>query len=110
MIQTTEGAYVYGWGKEEYDEYKLYYVSLRKTTTKDNFDVYEIFTKSKLDDKYAHEFGYLLVKDGKPLLLTGIPGDNYGATIFKGVFKVSGHDGSYLFDIDNPLEYEADLR
>lgn len=75
----------------------------------DELSIFEVFLKPN-SRQYSHEYGYLLTKNGKPHIFSTIPGDNYGATVFKGVFKVSGHDGSYMFDIDNPSNMQEDLR
>jgi hypothetical protein len=81
---------------------------LVKVSSINKFEIYKIYLKSK-GERYASEYGYLLLKDGKPHILSGINGDDRGATIFSGsgfdIFIVSGHDGSYLFNINNPLEY-----
>lgn len=108
---TNKGVYIYGYGKKEAESnFMSDLVTLYKERSYDNYTIYAVYGKKSTADKYGYEFGYLLTKGGNPYLFSGIPGDNYGATVFKGIFKVSGHDGSYLFDIDNPLDMQADLK
>lgn len=109
MVKTTKGAYIYGWSMGGELEFMNDLVQLHKERTVDNYTIYSVYCKESGAER-GWEFGYLLTKDDKPYILSGIPGDNYGATIFKGVYKVSGHDGSYLFNLDNPLDCESDLR
>lgn len=109
MVKTTKGAYIHGWGTKEVEKFMNNLVQLYKERTVDNYTIYTLYSKEPGRER-GWEFGYLLTKDNRPYIVSGIPGDNYGATIFKGVFKVSGHDGSYLFNIDDPLDCESDLR
>ena len=51
-------------------------------------------------DRY--QIAYCHFKDGKMNIISGINGDERGCSVFNGTFIASGHDGSYLFDIDNP--------
>lgn len=44
-------------------------------------------------------------KKFKVKILSGYPGDERGCTIFNGTFICSGHDGNYLWNIDNPNEF-----
>lgn len=67
-------------------------------------DIYVIRTKGE-KDKYFFEIGYILFKDDKPFIFSGIPGDYMGAIVFNNTFIASGHDGSLLFNISNPFEY-----
>lgn len=72
----------------------------------DGIEIYEIYVKHP-NDKYFYEIGYLLVKDGSPLIMTQGPGDPRGCFITrKGELIVSGHDGNYIFDIDNPENFD----
>jgi hypothetical protein len=73
-----------------------------------NKNVYEVFKITKNHPTHGelyHPIGYLLMKDDKPHILSYCPGDDYGAVVFNNSFIVSGHDGSYLFNIDNPLDF-----
>jgi hypothetical protein len=60
------------------------------------------------------QWGYVYVKNNKPLIFSTIPGsvvrwDNYGAVVFNNTFIVSGHDGSCLYNINKPIEMFAHL-
>lgn len=71
-----------------------------------DIEVYEIYVKNA-NEKYFYEIGYILVQDGNPLILTQGPGDSRGCFITrKREFIVSGHDGNYIFDIDNPENFD----
>ncbi len=46
--------------------------------------------------------GYVLLKDDVIHIYSNTPGDDRGATVWNNIFIVSGHDGSILYDIDDP--------
>tara|TARA_R110000772_G_scaffold5691_2_gene20341 strand:- start:3746 stop:4150 length:405 start_codon:yes stop_codon:yes gene_type:complete len=50
--------------------------------------------------------GYLLMKDNKPYIFSGINGDERGATVFNNTFIVTGHDGNYLYNVNDPFDFE----
>lgn len=56
--------------------------------------------------KYAYELGHVCFKNGKPHILTYINGDNMGCTTFNNVFISCGHDGQYLFNIEDPTDFK----
>jgi len=105
---STKGVYV-NFGESEMGRWKDDVIEMDEDTKVGNLVIYQTYIKA-VDDRLPCEFGYLLTKDGVPIILSLIPGDNYGANIFKGVFTVTGHDGSYKYDIDNPSDNQRDGR
>ena len=79
-------------------------VELNKVSIKDiedGLEVYEVYLKRE-NSKYPGEFGYLLVKDKAPYILSDYSGDNRGCDVFGDTFIVSGHDGNKMYSICNP--------
>jgi hypothetical protein len=105
---STKGVYV-NFSDNDMDYWKDDVIEIDEVSKVGNLTIYQTYIKGK-GDRLPHEFGYLLTKDDVPIILSLIPGDNYGANIFKGVFTVTGHDGSYKYDIDNPSDNQRDLR
>ena len=68
-------------------------------------DIFSIYIKED-GDKYGHDLGKVLFKDGKPFIFTSIPGDDRGAMVFNDTFISSGHDGNLLFSVSNPFNYQ----
>ncbi len=51
---------------------------------------------------------YLLYKDNKPYILSSIPGDDRGSKIKRGLYTVVGHDGSYSYNLADPMDFDDD--
>lgn len=57
--------------------------------------------------RYTNLVGYLCLKDGKPHIVASVNGDERGCVVFNNTFAASGHDGTTLFNIDNPFERKS---
>ena len=57
----------------------------------------EIYLKSE-GDRYGYTY-YAYFENGIPKVISSVPGDERGCTIFGDVFIASGHDGNYLFNV-----------
>lgn len=49
----------------------------------------------------------LIYKDGEPIIMTSHNGDERGYKFFNDTFIISGHDGSYLFNLNNHHEFAS---
>lgn len=67
----------------------------------DRLKICEVYFKYK-DENYNSTMGYVLLKDDVIHIYSNTPGDDRGATVWNNIFIVSGHDGSILYDIDDP--------
>ena len=63
-------------------------------------------------EKYMSQIGYCHIErnEDSPIgydikILSYYPGDERGCLVFNNTFICSGHDGSYLWDINNPTEF-----
>lgn len=96
VLKTNEGVFT---NYEEFVELldKEYY--LRQIGKKiEEYEVFEFYVKE--DSMY----GYLLTKNDSPLIFSTYIGDDRGAIYFNNTFIVSGHDGTFLFNVNNPFE------
>ena len=63
-------------------------------------------------EKYMSQIGYCHIErnEDSPIgydikILSYYPGDERGCLVFNNTFICSGHDGSYLWDINNPTQF-----
>jgi hypothetical protein len=91
----------------DYTDKGIYIAHLR-SNIKDNLD-FPVRLHTDGNTGEINSIGYassllahVYLEDNKPKILTGYPGDNRGCLTFNKVFISSGHDGNYIFNIDNP--------
>jgi hypothetical protein len=100
VVETTKGVFLNG----DFDDIKDSVIELSYLCDSDvDMEVYELLLKEP-GEEYPGEYGYLLVKNNKPLIISRYQGDPCGGNIFNNTFLSAGHDGVYLFNIDNPME------
>lgn len=57
------------------------------------------------DGTYKSFGGFLVYKEDKPIIFTNFPGDERGFLFFNNTFIITGHDGNYLYNLDNHHEF-----
>jgi len=86
--ETEEGCII---TDEEYLDYEISNFNIN------NDGCGEIFLKRE-GQRYGSLF-YAYFENKKPKVISSIPGDERGCTIFGDIFIASGHDGNYLFNV-----------
>ena len=99
MVRTSKNVYGNEWYLKDDKHIKI------RNEAWQGGEIRVVYTERDYDGrKMLNLMGYLLMKDNKPHIFSGINGDERGATVFNDTFIVTGHDGNYLYNVSNPFD------